>query len=136
MPVLGIKLKTLKAKRGDEKATSQIKVNSVPKITDVNETSMPMFGKKALSVDFDFVTDYTPNLGTIKMSGEVYFVADNTEELLKSWKDKSELPDAVRVEILNHLFRSCLLKVANMADDLQLPSPMAIPRVKPKEKKE
>jgi hypothetical protein len=44
------------------------------------------------------------------------------------------LPESVNIEVLNHLFRQCLLKAANMADDLQLPPPLAMPRVAPKQK--
>ena len=134
MAVLGIRFRSLEAKREGGKVSPQIKVNSVPKITGVKETNMPMFDKKALSVDFDFVTEYAPNIGTITMSGEVFYVTDKNADVLKKWKSDKELPEDMRIEILNHLFRACLLKIANMADDLQLPPPMAIPRVKPKEK--
>ena len=135
MTVLGIRFKSLEAKREGGKVTPQIKVNSVPKITGVKETNMPMFNKKALSVDFDFVTEYSPKIGTITMSGEVFYVTDKNKEALKKWDSDKTLPEDMRIDILNHLFRACLLKIANLADDLQLPPPMAIPRVKPKEDK-
>ena len=135
MTVLGIRFKSLEAKREGGKVTPQIKVNSVPKITGVKETNMPMFNKKALSVDFDFVTEYRPKIGTITMSGEVFYVTDKNKEALKKWDSDKTLPEDMRIDILNHLFRACLLKIANLADDLQLPPPMAIPRVKPKEDK-
>lgn len=133
MTVLGIRFKSLEAKREEGKVTPQIKVNSVPKITGVKETNMPMFNKKALSVDFDFVTEYSPKIGTITMSGEVFYVTNKNKEALKKWDSDKTLPEDMRIDILNHLFRACLLKIANLADDLQLPPPMAIPRVKPKE---
>ena len=133
MPVVGIKFRAFEGKREQGKVTPQIKVNSVPKITGAKEEDLPMLGKKALSVDFEFVTVYDPDIGTIKMFGEVYYVTDDNKKVLKAWKDKKDLPENIRVDILNHLFRACLLKIANMADDLQLPPPMAIPRVKPKQ---
>jgi hypothetical protein len=132
MPVLGIRIRGLEAKRESGRATSQIRVNSVPKITDVKETNVPMLNKKALSVDFDFLTEYSPSIGNIKMNGEVIYLADENAKILKGWKSKKELPEKIRVEVLNHLFRACLLKIANIADDLQLPPPIGIPRVKPK----
>lgn len=131
MSVIGIRFRAFEAKREGGKITPQIKINSVPKITDVKETKMPMFDKKALSMGFDFVTDYDPNIGRIKLSGEVYYMAENPKDVIKSWKDKKAVPDEIRIDVLNHLFRACLLKIANLADDLQLPPPMAIPRVKP-----
>ena len=132
MTVLGIRFREISAKREGGNVTPQIKVNSVPKITGVSEKELPMIGKKTLSVEFDFVTEYDPKIGTIRMSGEVYYVAENSKEALKNWKSKKELPEKMRVDILNHLFRACLLKIAYLADDLQLPAPISIPRVKPK----
>ena len=133
MSVIGIRFRSFEGRREGGKVTPQIKVNSVPKITGVKETSMPMLDKKTLSLDFDFVTDYDPNIGRIKLSGEVYYMAKDNKSVLKSWKDKKTVPDDIRIDVLNHLFRACLLKIANLADDLQLPAPMAIPRVKAKD---
>lgn len=135
MSVIGIQFKSFEARREQGKVTPQIKVNSVPKITNVTERDLPMLQKKALAIDFDFITDYDPNIGQIKIAGEVFYVADDSKKVAKSWKDKKEVPEEVRVKVLNHLFRACLVKIANLADDLQLPPPMAIPRVKPKESK-
>ena len=133
MTVIGVRFRSLEARREKAQASPQIKVNSVPKITGVRETSAPMFKEKALSVDFDFVTEYDPNIGSIRMSGEVIYASEGSTQIVKKWKSKKELPEDMRVQILNHLFRACLLKIAILADDLQLPPPMAIPRVKAKE---
>ena len=133
MTVIGIRFHSFDAKREEGKVSPQIKVNSTPKITDVKETNMPMLDKKTLSIGFDFVTEYTPSIGTITISGDVYYIADSNESVLKSWKSDKKLPDDIRVDVLNHLFRACLLKAANLADDLQLPPPLAIPRVRAKE---
>ncbi len=133
MSVIGIRFQSFEAKRETGKASQQIKVNSVPKITGVEEKDLPMFDKKALAISFDFVTSYAPNVGSIRLSGEVYYVTEDGKKVVKDWKSSKTVPEDIRVEVINHLFRACLLKIANMADDLQLPPPMAIPRVKPKE---
>ena len=134
MTIIGLRIRSLEARREKAQPSAQIKVNSVPRITDVTETSMPMMKQKALSVGFEFVTEYDPNIGSIRMSGDIIYLAENSVQILRKWKSKKELPEAMRIEILNHLFRACLVKIANMADDLQLPPPIGIPRVKAKEK--
>lgn len=131
MTVLGMRYRSLEARR-EQGGAAQIKVNSVPKITGVRETNVPMLKQKALSVDFDFVTEYDPKIGTIKLTGEIFYLTDRNAQIMKAWKSKKELPEDMRIEILNHLFRSCLVRIANLADDLQLPPPIGIPRVKPK----
>lgn len=134
MTVLGIRFSSLEAKRERGVRSAQIKVNSVPRITEVMETNVPSFKQKALSLGFDFVTAYDPDIGNIKISGEVIYLTENSAKVIRGWKSKKEIPEDMRIDVLNHLFRACLLKVANLADDLQLPPPMAIPRVKPKAK--
>jgi hypothetical protein len=131
MSVLGMRFRSLEARR-EQGGAAQIRVNSVPKITGVKETSIPMLKQKALSVEFDFVTEYDPKIGTIRLSGELYYVAEGHARILKAWKSKKELPEDMRIEVLNHLFRTCLTRIVSLADDLQLPPPMAIPRVRPK----
>jgi len=111
----------------------EIKVNSTPKITDVKEISIQNLGKKSLSMDFEFLTSYEPEIGKITIEGNLLFLADSNEAVLKQWKKDKSLPEDVSVQVLNHLFRKCLIKMATMADELQLPPPIQIPRVKPKE---
>ena len=123
MPVIGLTLSSMEAKRGNVAPAGEIKVNSTPKIVEVKEVSVATLKKKALSLGFEFLTTYSPDIGEIKVGGEVLYLADKNATILSQWKKKKKLPEKVSVEILNHLFRRCLLKIANLAEDLQLPPP-------------
>jgi hypothetical protein len=136
MPIIGMKLDSMEAKRGKAPERGEIKVNSTPKIIGVKQITLPAIDKKVIALNFDFVTTYNPDIGEVKISGEVLYATDDIAKILKQWQTKKMLPESTNVEILNHLFRQCLLKVANIADDLQLPPPLAIPRVAPKQKEE
>jgi len=98
----------------------------------VKEANVPTLKKKALSLDFDFVTKYSPDMGEVKISGDIMYLTDKNAQILKQWKKEKKLPEDVSIEILNHLFRRCLIKITYIAEDLQLPPPIAMPRVKPK----
>ena len=132
MPIIGMNFKSMEAKR-EKGAGGEIKVNSTPKVTDMKEVNIPSLNKKALSMSFEFITKYDPEIAEIKIGGEIMYLAEKNEPILNQWKKKKSLPEEVSVEVLNHLFRRCLLKIAYMADDLQLPPPVQIPRVKPSE---
>jgi len=134
MPIIGMKFDSMEAKRENTPQKGEIKVNSTPKITAAKLINLPTINKKALALNFDFVTTYSPDIGEIKISGEVLYVHEDNPKILKQWQAKKSLPEATNIEVLNHLFRQCLLKIANIADDLQLPPPLAIPRVAPKQK--
>jgi len=132
MPIIGLTFNSMEAKRGKGAARGEIKVNSTPKINEVKEVTVATLNKKALDLSFEFVTKYDPDVAEIKIGGDLIFLAKSNAPVLKEWKKDKRLPETVSVEVLNHLFRRCLLKIANMADDLQLPPPIQIPRVRPK----
>lgn len=130
MPIIGLSIKSMEAKREKGQVKGEIKVNSTPKISDIKEVEIPTLKKKALSLNFEFLTKYEPPIGEIKLHGELVYLAEKNAPILAQWKKNKSLPENVSVEVLNHLFRRCLLKMANLADDLQLPPPISIPMAK------
>lgn len=136
MPIIGLSFDSIEAKRDrEQRARSEIKVNSVPRINEIKEVSVSTIGnKKALSLNFEFVTNYNPKIGEVKMGGDLLYVTDDNKKLLNKWKKEKKLPERNSLEVLNYLFRKCLLKVSTIAEDLQLPPPLPMPKIKPKQK--
>ena len=134
MPVIGMKFDSIEGRRGKEQASGEIKVNSTPRITSIKDVTIAPFNEKALSVGFEFLTTYTPKIGEIKITGELLYTSESHEKILNEWKEKKSVPEDASIEILNHLFRHCLLKITNIAEDLQLPPPLSFPRVRAKQK--
>ncbi|MCK5018971.1 MAG: hypothetical protein KAS32_18065 [Candidatus Peribacteraceae bacterium] len=135
MSIIGLSFDSVHGDRDKEKRlTAEMKVNSVPRINDVKEVNVPTIGnKKVLSLTFEFVTNYDPKVGEIKISGDLLYMAKDNKALLKQWAKEKKLPEDTSLEILNYLFRKCLLKVSTIAEDLQLPPPIPMPTIKPKE---
>ena len=135
MAIIGMSFNSVEGRRDKaEKIKAEIKVNSVPRISDIREVTLSTLGKKVLSMDFEFHTTYDPRVGEIKIGGELLYLTDKNKEILTKWKKEKKLPEKESLEILNYLFRKCLLKVSNIAEDLQLPQPIPMPTVKPKSK--
>ncbi len=132
MPVIGFNLNEISGKRTQKTIAGQVTLNSTPKITDVKEVNLPALKKKALSIEFEFVTSYEPEIAEIKIVGNVLYYAEKNESILNAWKKNKKLPDEASIEVLNHLFRRCLIKAAVLADELQLPPPINLPVVKKK----
>jgi len=132
MPVIGLKFSTIEGKRSSKKIVPEVKINSSPKIISVKEADVAPMGKKALSLEFEFTTKYAPDIGEIKMTGEVIYISDKNAKVIKDWKAKKALPEGMNLEVLNYLFRACLIKISVLADDLQLPPAVQLPRVRPK----
>ncbi len=133
MPIIGLGLNSIEASKKNERVEQQeVKVNSTPHITDVKEVDLPNFSQKALSIEFDFLTVYDPALAKITIKGTVMYLSDNIKDVVTEWKKKKRLPEDMSMEVLNYLFRHCLLKSSVLADELQLPPPMPMPRITPK----
>jgi hypothetical protein len=133
MPIIGLKFDSFEGKREKDATNQSIKINSSPRITDLKEIKVPNLDKKALAFSFEFLTTYEPDIGTIRVTGEVLFLSDAMPKITADWKKKKTLPAEMSADIINYLLRRCLLKVATMAEDLQLPPPLGFPKLKPKE---
>ena len=133
MPVIGLNYTTIEARKEGPMGNTEVKVNSTPMIKNIKEVDIPnLASKKALAIDFEFFTRYDPAFASIKIEGKLMYLTDKNKEILKEFEKNKKLPDAPSMEILNYLFRNCLLKASILADDLQLPPPMPMPKITPK----
>ena len=134
MPIVGMTFRSIEAKKESGVPRQEVKVNSTPMITDVKEVAMPTLTKKALSVDFEFMTRYDPGFASISIQGSLMYLTDRNKAILDEFQKNKRLPEKESLEVLNYLFRHCLLKASVLADDLQLPPPMPMPKITPKKK--
>ena len=135
MPIIGLGFSSLEASKEDGQIDGEVKVNSMPAITNVKELTVPNLTKKALSIEFEFSTKYNPDFARIAINGSIMYMADSNKPVLDEWKKNKRLPEKMSLEVLNYLFRRCLLKASLLAEDLQLPPPMPMPRISPKKDK-
>ena len=130
MPIVGFSIREIDARRTGEVANSKINITSTPTIKGVKEVNLPGLDKKALEIDFDFLTNYSPEIGLIKLVGNLFFISgSDNAKALELWNKRKNLPDDEAIEVLNFLFRSCVMKVMQISDDLQLPPPINFPFV-------
>lgn len=130
MPVIGFTINSVEAAREKNAPNAQVNINTSPNIKEIKEIDLDTFGKKVLLFEFDFTTRYSPSVGLIKISGELIYTAEDNKKILDAWEKKKPLPNDASAEILNFLFRRCILKILNLADDLQLPPPINLPSFK------
>ena len=134
--IVGFSIKTISAERKDV-PRGRIDINSTPKIISVSGSKMDFISKqKPLSVGFEFVTKYEPDVGEIRILGNVFYVGKNMENVLKTWKKEKILSKDVDIEVKNFLFRKCLSIGMNLSENMQLPPPLIFPRVVPKQKED
>ena len=62
-------------------------------------------------------------------------LAELGEKIISAWKKDKKLDDKIAVDVLNAIFRRCLVETIHISDILRLPPPIRLPIVqaKPKE---
>jgi len=133
MAIIGVVFNSMEARINRSRASGKIKISSKPAIKNVEKRkiSLPHI-EDVLVINFEFETKYEPELGGIKFTGEVLYTEENIDEIVKEWEKKQVLKDSIAVPVLNAVFRRCLTKAIEIAEELQLPPPINFPVVKSK----
>jgi hypothetical protein len=137
MPVIGISIREIDAKRFEDLASGGVKVDNRTNLREIKEQNIPTLDKKGLNVSFEFKTQYTTEnnkkIAEINLLGDVLLIDEKQEQILKDWKKDKKLPDDVNIQIVNTILRKCLTKALTISEELQLPPPLAIPFASKKE---
>ena len=129
MPIIGYHISSISAERRDV-STEKIDINSSPKISSVEQRDMTYPIKQAaLAISFEFETTYTPNIGEIRIAGELLFSSNNLKKISDFWTKKNKLPEDIDTEVRNFLFRKCLSLGISLSENLQLPPPVLFPMI-------
>jgi len=136
MPVVGMNIKNINAKKNEE-AVGTVRVNSDTNLKEMREQDLPALKTKGLAIEFEFKTEYTnekkEKIAEITVGGDVLFIDEKYERILKGWKKDKKLPDDIDVEIINAILRKNIVRALTLSDELQLPAPVAIPFVRKKQ---
>jgi hypothetical protein len=129
MPVIGINLRKIDARKNEE-ITGAVKVDNSTNLKDVKEQDLPVLGKKGLVIGFEFKSDYVLDKKTVAeiiINGDVLFVDEKQDEVLKEWNKNKKLPEDVNLQAINTILRRCLIKALDLSQELQLPPPIGLP---------
>src|SRR3989338_2068198 len=132
MPIVGCNYRKITLER-KENVTGNINIKNNIAIKDVEEKEFAL-GKvkqQGLKFNFEFTTEYEPNIGTINILGEVLFLDEpkKVKELAASWKKNKKLEPEVMQQVLNTALNKCNVKELILSEDINLPPPIPLPRV-------
>ena len=108
-------------------------------IRDVKE--QPLTGVKGayktVAFQFVFTVTYAPHVADIVITGDVYYAATpkQIEETLSTWKSKKKVSADVSLDVLNYALQKCNIRALEMAQDLNLPTHIPLPKVNFQQKK-
>jgi hypothetical protein len=111
----------------------KVSINNNIAIVDAKKEEMNMGNNpgKGIKFKFDYTCSYEPGIGHIKLMGEMLTI--ETEEvrdkILKSWKDKREVPKDYLSSILNALLTKCNIQSLTLSQAMNLPPPIPMPKI-------
>lgn len=136
MTIIGFSFRKINAERGQVALGGKVSIANNVSIKDVEEASIPVgtAKQKALKFGYEFITSYTPKIGNMVIEGEVIFLtaAEAVDKTIKSWKKDKKVDKEILTPVLNAILSKCSIKGLLLSQDLNLPSPMQMPRVQVK----
>ena len=132
MTIVKINLHKVNAERNLEAKGGQIKINNNVSIKNVEELSFAAEGKKGLKFTFSFNCVYEPELGKIDVEGQVLYVEDEAKikEIKEGWDKDKKIPADVMEQIVNAALHKGNIQAIKISEDISLPSPLPLPKVK------
>lgn len=93
-----------------------------------------------LNVGFIFTSNYEPNIGIIRIEGDLIVkdAKENIKKVVDEWKksNNKNLPENFAEEIHNAILSNCIVEATILSRDVQLPVPIPTPKISIKEKKQ
>ena len=130
MPIIGLNYKKINAER--KSATrNNMKINTGPEITGIKKSRLEGLDNQidVLTVDFKFKSEIEPEIAQIEIEGTIVYKTDKTEEIIKSWNKKKEVPSYAHMEIINHIFKKTGILALQLSDIMQLPPVISMPKL-------
>lgn len=128
--IVGFSIKTLNAERKSA-GQGETGINYHSDITDVEPAEVPAFDEPLARISFELSITYTidnEDVAVIAFEGTVLWQRD-ADEVIEAWEEEDGLPESVASTVTNHIFRKCLSQAVPLADAIDLPSPVPMPRV-------
>ena len=138
MPIVGFNYNKIDVNKTD-KVVAKMNIKSDVQITDIKEEKLPTGKTKTEGLRFDFTynVNYEPKIGSINLSGFIYYLDDPKiiKNVAKGWKKDKSIPDNVTLEIINAVLFKSTIKALAMAQEVNLPPHLpVIPKANPKAK--
>jgi len=137
MTIIGTNFTEINVKKNNVVKSMKINNNLGIKSIKKLDISLGKAKQSGLRFEFEYVTKYEPNAASMVFTGEVLFLADDkkVEEVIKNWEAKKPIDEVIMTQVMNSALFKSSVKALILAQDMNLPSPVKLPKVtmKPKE---
>ncbi|MBI4159166.1 hypothetical protein HY500_02815 [Candidatus Woesearchaeota archaeon] len=136
MTIVGFNYEKLSVEKKEEevKKGSDFKVTYNVSIKDMQDYELKLQDKqKALKFLFEFSIKYTPQIGSLDMGGSIIYTEDKNKvkEIKEYWDEKKDVPDDIKAQLINLIFRRSNIKALLLTQEVNLPSHIPMPKIVP-----
>ena len=133
MTIVGFNFTGITAEKKDM-VNEKINISNNVSITGVEKTDLSLGTTKqnAIRFIFKFDTTYTPDVGSINLTGDVIYVADDkkVKDMLGQWKKDKKVDPQVTESVLNMILSKSNIEALLLSKEVNLPPPIPMPKVK------
>ncbi len=139
MAIIGFTFTKFEAEK-KEIQSGNVQVDNNINVKNIEEFSVNLGGgdQTAIKFTFDFTSTYSPDAGKILLSGEIIDMQDENviKETVNAWKNQEKVDEKIMEPVMSYILNKCNVQAIILSKDLNLPSPIPLPRIKRKVKKE
>jgi len=131
MPIIGTNFIKLNVERKNPKGKLQIKNNLGIKTIEEMNLNLGNVKQKGARFIFEYTSKYEPDAAEMIFEGEVLFLGEaaNITEILNQWKDKKPIDKDIMANVMNAALTKSTIKALELSQDMNLPSPVKLPKV-------
>ena len=127
MPVIAFNVDRILA----EKNSQIIKNIKVENNMRINNISLVPKRDNILKFDFEFTTEYKPDIGNMKINGNLIFRDEGKKikEILDIWRKSKKLDKDIMTSITNFILIKCNVRALGLAEQVNLPPHIQLPMI-------
>ena len=132
MSIVGFNFTKISAERKNA-VVGTVNINNNISLKDMTEAKLGLAGgtRGALTITFAFKSEYMPDHATLLLEGDVLTLVDAKliPGMLESWSKTKSIPKEIAQQLMNYILDRCNIQALLLAKDLNLPSPVPLPKV-------
>lgn len=132
MNIVGFNFTKINAER-KRAVVGKININNNISINEMNEAKIGIGSgdRQAVRISFTFASTYTQDMAKLAFDGDLLLLLEKkrAEQLVKEWSDDKKIPDDIAQKVMSHILERCNIQALLVAKDLNLPSPVPLPKI-------
>lgn len=132
MAIVGFNLTKINVEKIEE-IKGQIAVNNDIRLKAVEKTNLGFSVKDiGIEIRFSFSSIFKPKVGSVEMEGKILLLESeqNAKIIMDGWGKNKRLPPVVMQAVFTTIIRKCSIQALMLTDELGLPSPVRLPKIK------